>query len=93
VQLLWRNRLVFGSAISPGGHLWAKGDAVSTVGFVWDQVSQYMRAQEEGDGSRERREHFYMKDTLDTPCGSTGFLTWIQRRALARRFSNVINCL
>ena len=37
-----------------GEHLWARGYAVSTVGFELEQVRQYIRAQEEADGSRER---------------------------------------
>jgi putative transposase len=36
-----------------GEHLWARGYAVSTVGFELDQVREYIRAQEEADGSRE----------------------------------------
>jgi putative transposase len=36
-----------------GEHLWALGYAVSTVGFELEQVHQYIRAQEEADGSRE----------------------------------------
>ena len=36
-----------------GEHLWARGYAVSTVGFELEQVRQYIRAQEEADGSRE----------------------------------------
>jgi putative transposase len=36
-----------------GQHLWARGYAVSTVGFELEQVRQYTRAQEEADGSRE----------------------------------------
>jgi len=36
-----------------GQHLWARGYAVSTVGFELEQVRQYIRAQEEADGSRE----------------------------------------
>jgi putative transposase len=35
-----------------GEHLWARGYAVSTVGFELEQVRQYIRAQEEADGSR-----------------------------------------
>jgi len=34
-------------------HLWARGYAVSTVGFELEQVRQYIRGQEEADGSRE----------------------------------------
>jgi len=37
----------------PGQHLWARGYAGSTVGFELEQVRQYIRAQEEADGSRE----------------------------------------
>ena len=36
-----------------GEHLWARGYAVSTVGFELEQIRQYIRAQEEADGSRE----------------------------------------
>jgi len=36
-----------------GEHLWARGYAVSTVGFELEQVHQYIRSQEEADGSRE----------------------------------------
>lgn len=36
-----------------GEHLWARGYAVSPVGFELEQVRQYIRAQEEADGSRE----------------------------------------
>ena len=36
-----------------GEHLWARGYAVSTVGFELEQVRQYIRDQEEADGSRE----------------------------------------
>jgi putative transposase len=36
-----------------GEHLWARGYAVSTVGFELEQVRQYIRTQEEADGSRE----------------------------------------
>jgi len=32
-------------------HLWARGYAVSTVGFELEQVHQYIRDQEEADGS------------------------------------------
>ncbi|MDO8957691.1 MAG: IS200/IS605 family transposase, partial [Deltaproteobacteria bacterium] len=34
-----------------GEHLWARGYAVSTVGFELEQVRQYIRAQDEADGS------------------------------------------
>jgi len=34
-----------------GEHLWARGYAVSTVGFKLEQVRQYIRDQEEADGS------------------------------------------
>jgi putative transposase len=34
-----------------GEHLWARGYAVSTVGFELEQVRQYIRDQEEADGS------------------------------------------
>jgi putative transposase len=35
-----------------GEHLWARGYAVSTVGFELEHVRQYIRAQEEADGSK-----------------------------------------
>ncbi len=34
-----------------GEHLWARGDAVSPVGFELEQVRQYIREQEEADGT------------------------------------------
>ncbi len=34
-----------------GEHLWARGYAVSTIGFELEQVRQYIREQEEADGS------------------------------------------
>src|SRR5215469_14153653 len=34
-----------------GEHLWARGYAVSTVGFELDQIRQYIRDQEEADGT------------------------------------------
>jgi len=34
-----------------GEHFWARGHAVSTVGFEWEQVRSYIREQEEADGS------------------------------------------
>ena len=34
-----------------GEHLWARGYAVSTVGFELEQVRQYIRDQEEADGT------------------------------------------
>jgi len=34
-----------------GEHLWARGYAVSTVGFDLQQVRQYIREQEEADGT------------------------------------------
>ena len=34
-----------------GEHLWARGYAVSTVGFELEQVRQYIREQEEADGN------------------------------------------
>lgn len=37
-----------------GEHLWARGYAVSTVGFNLDQIRQYIRAQEEADGAEGR---------------------------------------
>jgi putative transposase len=37
-----------------GEHLWARGYAVSTVGFEIEQVRQYIRDQEEGDGTGEQ---------------------------------------
>jgi len=36
-----------------GEHLWARGYAVSTVGFELEQVREYIRAQEEADGLKE----------------------------------------
>jgi putative transposase len=33
-------------------HLWARGYAVSTVGFEMEQVRQYIRAQDEADGMK-----------------------------------------
>ena len=35
-----------------GEQLWARGYAVSTVGFELEQVRQYIRAPEEADGSK-----------------------------------------
>ncbi len=35
-----------------GEHLWARGYAVSTVGFDLEQVKKYIREQEEGDEGR-----------------------------------------
>ena len=37
-----------------GEHLWARGYAVSTVGFELEQVCQYIRDQEEADGTGEQ---------------------------------------
>jgi len=37
-----------------GEHLWARGYAVSTVGFELEQVRQYIRDQEEADGTWEQ---------------------------------------
>jgi len=34
-----------------GEHFWARGYAVSTVGFELEQVRQYIREQEEADGT------------------------------------------
>jgi putative transposase len=34
-----------------GEHFWARGYAVSTVGFELEQVRQYIREQEEVDGT------------------------------------------
>jgi putative transposase len=34
-----------------GEHLWSRGYAVSTVGFELEQVREYIRAQDEADGS------------------------------------------
>ena len=34
-----------------GEHFWARGYAVSTVGFELEQVRQYIRAQESADGT------------------------------------------
>ena len=36
-----------------GGHFWARGYAVSTVGFELEQVRQYIREQEAADGNNE----------------------------------------
>jgi len=35
-----------------GEHFWARGYAVSTVGFELEQVRQYIREQESADGDR-----------------------------------------
>ncbi len=37
-----------------GEHFWARGYAVSTVGFELEQVRQYIREQEGADGTDER---------------------------------------
>jgi putative transposase len=37
-----------------GEHLWARGYAVSTVGFELEQVRQYIRDQQEADGTGEQ---------------------------------------
>ena len=37
-----------------GEHLWARGYAVSTVGFEIEQIRQYIRDQEEADGMGEQ---------------------------------------
>jgi len=37
-----------------GEHLWARGYAVSTVGFELEQIRQYIRDQEEADGTEGR---------------------------------------
>jgi putative transposase len=37
-----------------GEHLWARGYAVSPVGFEIEQVRQYIRDQEEADGTGEQ---------------------------------------
>jgi putative transposase len=37
-----------------GEHLWARGYGVSTVGFELEQVRQYIRDQEEADGTGEQ---------------------------------------
>ena len=37
-----------------GEHLWARGYAVSTVGFELERVRQYIRDQEEADGTGEQ---------------------------------------
>jgi putative transposase len=34
-----------------GEHFWARGDAVSTVGFELEQVRQYIREQDAADGT------------------------------------------
>jgi putative transposase len=36
-----------------GEHFWARGYAVSTVGFELEQVKQYIREQEAADGNNE----------------------------------------
>ena len=36
-----------------GEHFWARGYAVSTVGFELEQVRQYIREQEAADGNNE----------------------------------------
>jgi len=36
-----------------GEHLWARGYAVSTVGFELEQIRKYIRDQEEADGTGE----------------------------------------
>jgi putative transposase len=36
-----------------GEHFWARGYAVSTVGFELEQVRQYIREQDAADGSRQ----------------------------------------
>jgi len=37
-----------------GEHFWARGYAVSTIGFELEQVRRYIREQEEADGSGDR---------------------------------------
>jgi len=37
-----------------GKHFWGRGYAVSTVGFELEQVRQYIREQEEADGTAGR---------------------------------------
>jgi len=37
-----------------GEHFWARGYAVSTVGFELEQVRQYIREQEDADGTAGR---------------------------------------
>ena len=37
-----------------GEHLWARGYAVFTVGFELEQVRQYIRDQEEADGTAKQ---------------------------------------
>ncbi len=34
-----------------GEHFWARGDAVSTVGYEWEAVKRYLREQEQDDQS------------------------------------------
>jgi putative transposase len=36
-----------------GEHFWARGYAVSTVGFELEQVRQYIREQESADGNSD----------------------------------------
>jgi putative transposase len=40
-----------GRSGTTGEHLWARGYAVSTVGFDLEQIRQYIRDQEEADGT------------------------------------------
>jgi len=37
-----------------GTHLWARGYAVSTIGFELEQIRRYIRDQGEADGSGEQ---------------------------------------
>ena len=37
-----------------GEHLWARGYAVSTIGFELEQIRRYIRDQGEADGSGEQ---------------------------------------
>jgi len=39
------------NGISSGEHLWARGYAVSTVGFALEEVRQYIREQDSADGN------------------------------------------
>ena len=41
-----------------GEHLWARGYAVSTVGFELEQIRHYIRDQEEADGAGGRFSRF-----------------------------------
>jgi putative transposase len=40
-----------------GEHFWARGYAVSTVGFEWEQVRQYIREQDKRIEQTDSSEH------------------------------------